>query len=385
MAEETKGIGQAGSIRTARFGHNRAFDGLRGVCILAVMAFHAPIPRSSAGFLGVDVFFVLSGFLITSILVKEIDETSAIDVREFYIRRAARLVPALLLLIAAIVAFGILLAPQTMPQIVRGTVATLLYVQNWAIITGVDVHRALTHTWSLSIEEQFYLLWPVSLWILVRSGRSRSVAAVVCAALAAGSSSLRLLLYLNGAVTSRVYNGSDTRADAILAGCAVALAFSAVKPGAISRALLIAGRISILGAIVYLFSANWQHAYSSSHLYLGGFSLIAVAAAALVAELHLGQLPWLRATFELAPLVWLGEISYGLYLWHFPIMLRIKQPILSFAVTIAVAGLSYYAIEKPIRNAVRNARQSRNVAAKVVLAAHGDREAEGSAPAGGRI
>ncbi|MBX3263685.1 MAG: acyltransferase [Labilithrix sp.] len=343
--------------------HVPALDGIRGLAVLAVVAFHADAALAG-GYLGVDLFFVLSGYLITSILLREVEASGRVDLRAFWARRARRLLPALLVLMPAIAVYArVWAAPGELAGLRADALATLGYVANWrAIYAGKsywEIFQApspLEHTWSLAIEEQFYVAWPlVVALVLVRLGRTRRTLLVVSAGLALVSAA-RMILLWDPERTSRVYMGSDTRAAAILAGVVLATVLAPgtrLRPGAV-RALDAAGLLAAAGLGVAWAKLDGE----SRFLYHGGFWLTEVAALALIACAVVPTSLVARA-LSLRPLVFVGTISYGVYLWHWPVDVvltpeRVHAPPLALAalriaVTFAIALASYHAIERPIR------------------------------------
>ncbi|MBX3221614.1 MAG: acyltransferase [Labilithrix sp.] len=343
--------------------HVPALDGIRGLAVLAVVAFHADAALPG-GYLGVDLFFVLSGYLITSILLREVERTGRIDLRAFWVRRARRLLPALLVLMPAIAVYARVWArPEEVRALRADAVATLGYVANWrAIYSGKsywEIFAApspLEHTWSLAIEEQFYVVWPlVVALVVVHLRRTRRTLLVVTAALAVASAALMLLLWQPDR-TSRVYMGSDTRAAGILAGVVLA---TVLAPGeklrsGVVRALDAAGLVAAVGLGVAWAKLDGQ----SRFLYHGGLWLTELAALVLIA-CAVSPASVIARALSLRPLVFMGTISYGVYLWHWPVDVvltpeRVHVPAIALAairvvVTLAVALVSYYAIERPIR------------------------------------
>jgi peptidoglycan/LPS O-acetylase OafA/YrhL/lysophospholipase L1-like esterase len=342
-----------------------ALDGLRGLAVLGVLLFHADglLP---GGYLGVDLFFVLSGYLITSILLAEHEHSGQIALRTFWVRRARRLVPALLGIMPAVALYARLLAR---PDEVRGlridALATLAYVANWRVIfqkkSYWDLFVApspLEHTWSLAIEEQFYVLWPlVVLLVLVGLRGSRRAMFWLSSALAVASSALMFFLY-DPAHVSRVYQGTDTRAGGILAGAALA---AILAPGARvsdrgQRALGLLGVLSLA-----LLGVAWVKLDGQSpFLYRGGFWLTEAAVLAVIAAGVAAPGSLVARLLSLRPLTLVGSISYGVYLWHWPVFVVLTRErlhlaplwvqLVRFAVTFAIAGVSYRLLEKPIRS-----------------------------------
>ena len=311
-------------------------DGLRGVAILLVFAFHLPLDVFRAGSYGVTVFFVLSGFLITNILLDELRPKERVELRWFYGRRAARLLPALLLVVLGhlILQITVLGEPERWWE---RTWPVLAYVANLAAVAGADLVH-MSHTWSLAIEEHFYILWPLILVAI--KPRWRQVSAWT---LAIGFAAWRLALLLGGAGSVRVFFSTDTNAFALLLGCALAITYLERPPREMGRNI---STISV-GSVILASTIPWDFA-DRRLLYLA----IPVAALAAVSVWALLATPntWL----EFPLLRWFGRISYGLYLWHFvlismPWELWPVPVILPMVLTpIAAAAISYYLMEAPV-------------------------------------
>lgn len=323
-----------------QLGYRPALEGLRGIAILLVMAVNLTPPLLPGGFAGVDLFFVLSGFLITCLLWEEWRATGGIGLKRFYGRRALRLLPALAVFLAFCLAFSFFQPADRAGGTRLGIVTTLFYCSNWAIALALDL-AALSHTWSLSVEEQFYLVWPPVLLVLLQRGvRLRKLAAgLVSAACVVGL--WRAFLWRPDGFAMRLYAGSDTRADALLAGCALALWMECGEISPAARRVL---RLLIYPALAtVVLAAVFVHWFNPG-LYRGGFTAITLASVVIVfgaMERH----PALRF-LEMAWLRWLGRISYGLYLWHYPI-LRPNSPVaMRVVAAIAAAAASYYVVER---------------------------------------
>lgn len=344
-----------------RWTYQPALDGVRAIAVAAVLVFHGYPGWLPGGFLGVDAFFVLSGFLITALLLGEREHTGRIGLARFWGRRARRLLPALLLVLVAVVLLGrFTLAPEELPGLRRDALAALGYVANWRMVyRGGDYFAQtaatspLQHTWSLGIEEQFYLGWPLLLILLLRR-RAAVLAAAVTGAVASGVACA--LLYRPGGDPGRVYYGTDTRAGALLLGCALAVLLSGRAVGAqLRRAVAVAGA---LGTVTLAWA--WLHAGGAdAWLYRGGLTGLGLAVAAVLAHLVTAPGGVAARLLSLLPLVWLGRVSYGVYLWHWPLFLALTADRLGFAgpglfavrvaATLLAAAASYYLVEQPIR------------------------------------
>jgi peptidoglycan/LPS O-acetylase OafA/YrhL len=317
--------------------HWPALDGLRGLAILMVFGFHLPFGPFRAGSYGVILFFVLSGFLITTILLRELDQTAGVNLRRFYGRRARRLLPALLLVVIGhlIIQLTILGDPQ---EWWGRTWPVLAYISNYAEISGTPLFH-MTHTWSLAVEEHFYFLWPLLLLAVPRRWQLRATCGLALALVV-----WRLGFLLMGVPRDRIYFGTDTNAFAPLVGCALAMLFH-------QRRLPTPGRnVSALSAAVLILVACIPWQYDDRRLLYGAIPVAMLSAGAIYGALLRPAL-WL----ENPVLRWFGKISYGLYLWHYLIIslpweqiLPIPPSIPMIAVPIALAGLSWRLVEAPL-------------------------------------
>jgi peptidoglycan/LPS O-acetylase OafA/YrhL len=336
--------------------------------VLGVLFYHSGESWLPGGFLGVDAFFVLSGFLITSLLVDERIRTGGIAFAKFWIRRARRLLPALFLLFLGVAVYAATVAaPTDLSRIRADGFASLGYIANWRFVFSGQsyfdqfaVPSPLRHLWSLAIEEQFYFIWPVVVFAVMRGRRAvlgRLLAVTVV--LIVASAGLMAILYSPGSDPSRVYYGTDTRAQSMLIGAVVAILF-AVRGVAHDRGASVALRVAgVLGAAYTLWA--WSALDERSEwLYRGGYAVGAIAVAAVIAAMIQPRTGALGKGLSLRPIRWIGAISYGLYLWHWPLFLVLTESrtgldgvallAVRFATTFAIAAASYYLVEQPIRH-----------------------------------
>jgi peptidoglycan/LPS O-acetylase OafA/YrhL len=353
----------ASEQRAARVPHIPALDGMRGIAVLGILLFHAGCLRG--GWLGVDLFFVLSGLLITSLLLLEQERTGSISLAAFWGRRARRLLPALIATLFGVGLYAAVLAdPSEFSRIRADSIATLFYVANWhSIFVGHeywDLFRTpspLDHAWSLAIEEQLYLFWPPILLVVLR--RRVSDRGLAAGALSAGFLSAAWMAWLfdPSEGTARVYFGTDTRVAALLVGiCAAALS---CEPLRVYRARSLP--FDLLGwcGVGALAIAWVTLGGDDPRVYRGGLFVLAWAAAAVVAAPIWSREGSVARVFGFAPFRWLGTVSYGAYLWHWPIYLALSPErvgldggllaLLRIATALAVAVVSYFALERPVR------------------------------------
>jgi len=363
-----------------------ALDGLRAIAVALVLAQHGGIPGMGGGFLGVDVFFVLSGFLITSLLLDELGHAGRIDLTGFWIRRARRLLPALTLMVLAVGAARELLPAQALTGLRDDALAAFLWVANWRFVAQKTDYftqgappSPLQHAWSLGVEEQYYLVWPVlliavTLLLGARAGRYFRRATVggvrftvfVVATLGTLVSAGLAIVLASDATRDRVYFGTDTRAEALLIGSAASALLVRDWPSLnrgwclirsrwgrrVARVLPVIGLAGIAAATHYATGSAGEFRHG---LLIG----VAVAAVLVVAPVTLEQRGAVARILALPPVVWLGAISYGVYLWHWPIFLALNGertgwsglPLFAArcAATLAVAAASWWLIEQPIR------------------------------------
>jgi peptidoglycan/LPS O-acetylase OafA/YrhL len=344
--------------------HIGALDGLRGLAVLGVLAFHGGY--LTGGYLGVDLFFVLSGFLITGLLLREHGTTDRIDMKSFWQRRGRRLLPALFGVLVGVALYAwFVAAAYELPGIRADSLWTLLYMANWHAIWSGDGYwqlfnapSPLEHTWSLAIEEQFYLVWPLVFYGLVKVARGRhGVIAAVCGAGAALSAGWALVLFARTGDASRVYLGTDTRAAAILAGSCLAAVLVWRGPVRSAQARTALEVVAVVAAIALAVAWIWLPG-ESPVLYRGVLPLCGLAVVALIAAASHPTPGVVSRALSSRGLRWVGLISYGLYLWHWPVFVWFRRERIfdggvrfaaELAVSFALAIASYYVIERPIR------------------------------------
>jgi peptidoglycan/LPS O-acetylase OafA/YrhL len=352
-------------------GYLPGLDGLRALAIIGVLLYHAGVDWVPGGFLGVDVFFVLSGFLITSLILEEYDRAGRIDFRRFYIRRARRLLPAVFVLLIAVGIAVLLFYRDALSAFREDALATLFYVNNWWYILvdqsyfeSIGRPPLLKHLWSLSVEEQFYLVWPAVALLLVRRG-GRPLVRRVAIVLALASTVWMAYLAIRGgypidADPSRAYFGTDSHIMGLLIGAALATVW---RPGRLSADIPRSARILVtsIGAAMiavvlgfYLFVGEF-----TPWLYRGGFLVLAIFTAVLIAAATHPASP-LGPILGVGVLRYLGRRSYGIYLWHWPIFMVTRpgidvpwsEPVafvVRIGVTLLIAEISYRFIEMPVR------------------------------------
>lgn len=341
-------------------------DGLRAVAVIAVVAYHLGAPWMPGGLLGVGVFFTLSGFLITSLLLESWERTGGLELRTFWLRRARRLLPGLLVVLGAVLAATTIVDGELLAQRRREALAAVLFVGNWHTIAEdvsyfdtTDGPGPLDHLWSLAVEEQFYLVWPLLLLALLRlRGARMDRVARLTLVMAGVSFALLAVLADVGFDNTRAYEGTDTRAGALLVGAALAMLW---RPSTVPRLTRLGRVVLDLVGLLALAVVVWLMVTLSPYsmdMYHGGLLLLAVATAALVATLA-HPVSWLARVMGVAPLRWVGERSYGIYLWHLPVVaftpvaLRAERPLAVAIVQLGLVGglaaLSWSRVENPIR------------------------------------
>lgn len=358
-------------------------DGLRAIAVLAVIIYHLNPQMLSGGFLGVDTFFVISGFLITSLLIHEYNETGRIDLKNFWIRRFKRLIPAVVFLLMVLVSYMSVFHLERLMAIKSDVIAALVYMSNWwFIIEDVSYFEALEahplkHLWSLAIEEQFYIIWPLVLLLMLvlvkRMGRIWLITFILSVV------SLIAMVVISEPLgdNSRVYFGTDTRAHSLLIGVMLAYIFPPFRLKTqidrTSSAVLNSIGVISLGVLIYMFTF-----VSASHywIYAGGLYLIAAITTLLIAA-SVHPTTFFATKFLGNPLfVWIGKRSYSLYLWHYPIIVLsntyfiqgqvpIYMVIIQIILTLVMAEISYRFIEQPFRREGFKALGFRSVVKRV--------------------
>ena len=344
-----------------------ALDGIRALAVLLVMAYHFGIQQIQGGLLGVSIFFTLSGFLITEILLNTYERTGGLGLSTFWVRRARRLLPALFFLLVIVIMTTALAEPDWWDARLHEAGAAAIYVANWSTIVSDTSYfdriagpGPFDHLWSLAIEEQFYLVWPLLLLLLLRLAKGRLArVAQVTLGLALVSFLLLAFLATAGADNTRAYEGTDTRAGELLVGAALAMLYRPqVRRPVLSttgRLLLDALAVAALGVMAWLVLSVGPY---SMWLYHGALPLLSLATAMLLVSVTHPQ-SRVALVLGLAPLRWLGERSYGIYLWHMPIAVFAAQDAFgSFSVprllgqvaaTLVLAAASWHFVEDPIR------------------------------------
>ena len=336
-------------------GYNPGLDGLRGTATLCVLAAHLEINWCPGAFLYMDMFFVMSAYLITSLLLKRWTKTGSVGFGTFYLRRVLRLFPANYAMIFAFVVVAYLILYDFRGQLAQAAVAAT-YISNWTRAFEIPMPEYLGHTWSLAVEEQFYLLWPIVLTLLLKGIGLRMRLVAVIVLLALGFASWRSWLTLHGASEARLFNGTDMRGDALLIGCAlgVAMAIPGVRQSAVlQRVAKLLAAPSLVALIVGGFTMD-QH----NRAMYGGISLFfTLASTCLITALVLPEQTISHLVFRTPPLVFFGRICYGLYIWHYPIYMILRfrlgvvEPvplgIIGVPLTFVAAILSWRFIESP--------------------------------------
>lgn len=342
-------------------------DGLRAIAVFAVILYHLNVGFAQGGLLGVGVFFVLSGYLITDILVNQWKQYGNLRLADFWARRARRLLPALLVMLIAVSVFMLITQSTELLSIRGDFIAALLYVSNWWYIfhhvsyfASFGPPSPLSHLWSLAVEEQFYLIWPFLLLLGLKFIRRKGWLILLTLLLATASAVAMAVLYHPGLDPTRVYDGTDTRAFALLIGASLAFMWPSRKlsPTLSAKARIVLDSVGTIGLVSILYMM-WQTNEYETFLYRGGLVVVSIATAMIIIALA-HPASRLAKVLGCAPLRWLGVRSYAIYLWHYPVIVLtsrsvdttgvdIPRAILQVAVSVLLAAFSWKFIEDPIR------------------------------------
>lgn len=354
------------SAHPRRMRYIPALDGIRTLAVVAVILYHFGLPQAAGGFLGVTVFFVLSGYLITRLLLAEFISTRTIDIKNFWIRRLRRLMPACVTVVVATAALCTVFNHVMLTKMRPDIIPSLLFINNWwQIFSNVSYFNALgdpsplTHFWSLAIEEQFYLVWPVLLLLVFKRNVKGKTIRRAILVLALASAILMAVLYNPTADVSRIYYGTDTRAFALLLG-----AWLAFIPPVLMRKLPISTKswqsdlLGVLALCALVVMTVVTNGYSAAQyrwqMFVSALLAVVLIASAIQQDSKFGR------ALSCAPLVWLGKRSYSLYLWHYPLLLLMnpvadinQKPwwmyVVQLLVVLCTAELCYRYIETPLR------------------------------------
>ena len=354
---------------SGHFGYKPALDGLRTVAVMSVVAYHFGAGWLKGGFLGVDTFFVLSGYLITSLLLLEWRRSDTIHFGGFWARRARRLLPALFLVLIAIVVWGRLaLHSDQWGGLRSDSLWTLFYGANWHFIWSgqsyfAPVPSMLRHGWSLAIEEQFYLVWPLVVFAGLKLTKGRHVGlAAFCVLGTIGSIVVMWSKFHDGQDPSRAYYGTDARASQLFIGALLAIVLVHWAPK-VRWSKVVVQVLGVAGAAAMGY-AFWAARDQSPRLYHGGFIVFALCVALVLTAIVQPSNSPLHRLLCLRPVRWVGMVSYGVYLWHWPVFVALsparmaswgwaidgwRLSLVQLAVTFAITSLSFYLLEKPIR------------------------------------
>jgi peptidoglycan/LPS O-acetylase OafA/YrhL len=329
-------------------GRLKALDGLRSVAVLLVFAHHVDARAIPGGWIGVDLFFALSGYLITTLLLLEFQKGGSIRLGDFYIRRALRLTPALVVLVALVtpVAFALSIGRPD-----RDAPAAILYLMDVYAPLLHTAGGAFGHTWSLAVEEQFYLVWPLMLLLLLRTQRRITpYALAICIVFTATGATL-----VTAFSTFDIYRSPIPHIPELMTGVLLAVMVSRSRPW-----LTRIGHPALAGLLVVgLLVGSALLQQTSVWLFRGGYLILGLAMAALVGNVVVSPTGPAARIFSAAPAVWLGERSYGFYLWHYPVLYALSRWLgspwirggVGFVVTVALTVASWRIVEQPFLRA----------------------------------
>ncbi|PGS51757.1 acyltransferase family protein [Bacillus sp. AFS041924] len=355
------------SNTTKQFRYMAGLDGLRALAVLSVIAYHLNFSWASGGFLGVTVFFVLSGYLITDLLIAEWSINNRIDLKRFWFRRAKRLLPGMFTLLLIVIAFVSLFKSSMIGNLKQDSVAAIFYYSNWWYIfhhlsyfESFANPSLLNHFWSLAVEEQFYIIWPILTLLGLKYIKNKDRLFLFTLIGAVVSALLMAILFHPGSDPSRVYYGTDTRAFSLLIGAALALVWPSRKltNNVTTSGKVLIDLVGIAGLFIFLLMVGKTNQYDS-FLYRGGMFLLSISAAMLIAALA-HPTSKIGRFLSMRPLKWIGLRSYGIYLWQYPVIILFSSKVNTgefsllraiFQVTLifVLAALSYRYIEDPIR------------------------------------
>ncbi|MEC0133481.1 MULTISPECIES: acyltransferase family protein [Paenibacillus] len=342
-------------------------DGLRAFSVLAVIAYHLNLKWAGGGLLGVGIFFVISGYLITDQIINQWERHRRLDLLDFWIRRARRLLPATIVMLIVVTLWLLIIDPTRLNGLTGDFMSSLFYVNNWWLIfhdvsyfESFGPPSPIGHLWSLSIEEQFYILWPLLLVLGLKIIPRRGKLIAWILACAAVSALAMAMFYVPGTDPSRVYYGTDTRIFALLVGAALAVAWPSqkLKNTVTERSRYMFDIIGALGLLVLMVLVYRINEFDES-LYRGGFLIISIITAVVIAVLA-HPASSLGRKIGCKPLRWIGVRSYSLYLWHYPVIILtspngnpdesgVLRMILQLAGSFLLAALSYKYVEEPLR------------------------------------
>lgn len=347
-------------------------DGIRAIAVIMVLAYHLKLALFKSGFLGVTVFFVLSGYLITGILISEVEEEGTIDLKNFWLRRIRRLVPAVMSMAVVIIFVSAVVNRIIFTKGCKDFLASVLGFNNWwqifnkvSYFEAAGVPSPFTHCWSLAIETQFYLIYPLILLGIYKLAKSRGegrakrglLFAGVTLLLALISVILMIVLFDPQQDASRVYYGTDTRAFSLLFGALLAILWDyRMVPRRLSASVnMVLGSVSFAVLLVMTIAIN-----GSSNFWYRGGQFVGTILTVLVIYTVLGRKTWLSRFLSNPVLKWIGDRSYSIYLWHYPIILLISKGIkaswwitlIELVLSVVLAELSYRFIETPIRHGI---------------------------------